>query len=1019
MRLFGNKIIRSVLASSAPVALIAGFAAPAWAQTAPDSSAPEGTETQADAPGDIIVTGSRIRRSATDTAVPVSVIDSQVITDRGFTSAAQALNNEPSINQQLAQSPGTGAEVGSGIQAPSLFGLGTGRTLTLVNGRRMVTTSSGLGDAQVDANIIPTGLLSRIEVVEGGGAAVYGSDAIAGVVNYILRDDFDGIEADVQAGVTGRGDYSTYSARLTAGTNFGGGRGNIAANVEWSHTEELAFESRPNTRISRSTVANPANTGPNDGIASLREVLDARFWEFNQGGVIFNTPAPVPAFLNGRQFLADGSVAAYNPGTILGVPFATGGEGYRLSALSGSLRPELDRVTANVIGHYDLSDNVTLSTELLYARTRSRSVDQYHSNTVLGSSATGAGAIAFTNSNPYLTPAAIAQLTAARPAFGSGAPLFLSKLWLDIFPENSHRYETETYRGVLALDGQFAVGARTFDWGISGSYARVDGTDSSYGLNVARFNNAIAAARNPAGQIVCAINADVSTANDDAACAPINPFGVGVISPEAQNYVAAFTGSHYRNEQADLLASVSGAFLTLPGGDAKFALTYEHRDEKAAFTPFAADQAGVFGLAPVVPQSGRYNTDEASIELLVPFVGGDFTLPLVHSLELSGVYRYVDNSVAGTENIWNAGARWEPVPGITLRASRSRNFRAPSLTQLFAPSSASLAGGNFDPCDADRAGAGSNPTQRRASCLALFQANPTYGTGGPGGAAPGSSAETRLATFQNSGENFTTTLVTTGGNPNLRNEISKTWTYGIVLQPHFIPGLTITADRIEINLTDGLSAFTTQNFAEACQDDPNPAPEACSAFTRIAVATAASQAGSFATGTTTTFNAGVIKYRGETYRATYQVPLADIFEGDPGRLELDVAATHTSLLTSSVTGAVFTRSDNTSNSPITATPQPRWVGRFDARYSTGPFRFTYQAFYLSSGLRVPNATVENDPHPRVASNLTHSISFGFDLDRFNFRFGVNNLTDKGPSYPTTNYGDIIGRQFYAGARVKF
>ncbi|MEH3158512.1 MAG: TonB-dependent receptor, partial [Sphingomonas taxi] len=170
-------------------------------------------------------------------------------------------------------------------------------------------------------------------------------------------------------------------------------------------------------------------------------------------------------------------------------------------------------------------------------------------------------------------------------------------------------------------------------------------------------------------------------------------------------------------------------------------------------------------------------------------------------------------------------------------------------------------------------------------CLALFQANPTYGTGGPGGAATGASAEARLAAFQNSGENFTTTLVTTGGNPNLRNEIAKTWTYGIVAQPRFIPGLTITADRIQIDLTDGLSPFTTQNFAETCFDDPNPPAGVCSAFTRLAVATSASQAGSYATGTTTTFNAGVIRFRGETYNLNYLLPLG----GNAGRLEFELA----------------------------------------------------------------------------------------------------------------------------------
>lgn len=1021
MRYHSNARLRgAMLATSATAALLLASAAAAQtadpvppAQVASGSIEAAQPDTAAD--DDIVVTGSRIRRSATDTTVPIAVIDQQAITDRGFVSAAQALNNQPSINRQLAQASGSGASSGSGIQAPSLFGLGTGRTLTLINGRRTVTTSSGLGDSQVDANIVPLGLLQRVEVVQGGAAAVYGSDAIAGVVNYILRRDFDGIEADAQSSITSRGDYPTYSARLTAGRNFAEGRGNIAANVEWSKTEPLAFASRPRTQLSRITVPNSANTSNTDGIPATREIFDARFWEFNQNGVIFTTPAPVSAFLLNRQFQPDGSVVPFSIGTQYGVPFASGGNGFRYSDLVGTLRTGVERVTANVIGHYDIASDVTLSTELLFARTDAIEGLQVRSNTVLGSAATGTGPIAFTINNPFLTPSAIATLSAARPAFAAGAPLFLSKVFNDLTPDNTQRYRTDTYRGLIGLEGRFDVGGRRFDWNVSGSYARVDGRTEGWGVVLSRYNNAISATRNAAGQIVCSINADASTANDDAACAPINPFGDGNVSAAARNYVSARSGSRYRNEQVDILATLSGAVVTLPAGEAKVAAAYEHRDERVAFRPFAADQQGILGTAAVLPTQGKYNTDELSGEVLVPLVGGDFTLPLVHALELSGAYRYVDNSIAGHENVWNAGLRWEVVPGITLRGNRSRNFRAPTLTQLFAPSSTALASGNLDPCDADRIAGGPNPTQRRAACLALFQANPTYGTGGPGGAATGASAEARLAAFQNSGENFTTTLVTTGGNPTLRNEIAKTWTYGIVAQPRFISGLTITADRIQIDLTDGLSPFTTQNFAETCFDDPNPPAGVCSAFTRLAVATSASQAGSYATGTTTTFNAGVIRFRGETYNLNYLLPLG----GKAGRLEFELAATHTSRLESSVTGTVFVRSDGTALSPITSTPQPEWAGRLDLRYVNGPFRASYQAFYLSPAIALPDATIENNPNPRIASNLTHSVSLQFDVQRMSFRFGVNNLTDKQPSYPTLQYGDIIGRQFFAGARVKF
>ena len=959
----------------------------------------------------IIVTGSRIRRAPTDTSMPLTFINQEQLTERGFISAAQALNNDPSLTPQLGQANGGGGGSGAAVQAPALFGLGTGRTLSLVNGRRMVTTTSGLGDSQIDANVIPIGLLSRVEIVKAGGAAVYGSDAIAGVVNYVMKRDYEGVEVDAQSSLTSRGDLPIYSARLTAGTNFGGGRGNVAINVEWSKADALPFGSRPTTALSRITVPNAADTGPNDGIPSIREQLGARFWPFNANGVIFQTPAPVTSFIRG-QFNPDGTVASYEPGITRGVPFAEGGDGFPYVNLVGTLRSSVERIASNLIGHYDLTDDVTFSTEMLFARTRTAEVAQLHSNTVLGSAAQGAGAIAFTRTNPFLSAATVNSLTALRPQFGTGSPLFLSKSFDDILQDNQTTYTTNIYRALGAFEGQVDLGGRSLDWSVSGSFGRVEGERFGYDVVVSRLNNAVAATRDAAGQIVCAINTDSITTNDDPGCAPLNPFGAGNVSPTARAYVSAPTGENYVNEQIDLLATVSGSILTLPAGDLGFSLAAEHRRERVAFTPLAADQNGSFGFAPVRPQSGSYNTKEFSAELLIPLVGNDFTLPAIHRLDVSAAIRHVNNSAAGSEDVWNLGAIWQPIEDITLRVSRGRNFRAPTLTQLFAPSAQNLASGNQDPCDADRISGGPNPTQRRAACLALFESNQTFGTGGPGGAAAGSSALARLAGFQNSGENFTTTLVTTGGNPDLRNEISNTWTYGVVLQPRFIPGLSIAVDRIEIDLQDGLSAFTTANFASNCYDDPDPAPGVCEAFTRLAAGNNQSQAGSFATGRTTTFNAGVIRFRGETYDVNYTLPLSKLSDGNSGVLNFQVVATHTALFETSVTGVVFTRSDRTA-------AQPAWSGRFDLRYSNGPFRMSYQAFYLGPVLAVPNATIENNPNPNLDSNLTHSISAQIEVGKLEFRAGINNLTDEMPSYPSLTYGDIVGRNFFVGVRARY
>ena len=959
----------------------------------------------------IIVTGSRIRRDVSDESAPLEVVGEADIDDRGYISASALLNELTSNTPSLAQAPGNGDSSGNGQQAPDLFGLGAGRTLTLVNGRRMVTTTSGLGDAQVDANIIPLGLIDRVEVVQGGGAAVYGSDAIAGVVNYVLKDDFEGIELDAQSGISSRGDYHTYSLRGTFGTSFADGRGNIALDVGYAHQPSLRFGDRPLSGLGRITVSNPENTGPDDGIPAVSELFDARFWEFNESGLLFTIPAPFPIFLlsdNGQplQLSQDGTgFTAYDAGSDVGIPFSSGGDGYRFTDLVG-LRTGIDRFTANAVAHYDVADNVTLNAEFLYANTKATEIAISPSYTILNNGSY-AGQILVLPFNPYLTDEMLGQIAQSYPAFFGGAPLFLSKIFPDLLPSNEVTYETDTWRGVLGLEGDFALADRDFYWSVSGSYARVEGKERGWQVDNAKFDNAIFSI-DVGGGPVCLINIDGDPGNDDAGCVTINPFGVGNVSEAARNYVSVRAGSDYTNKQADFLATLGGDLFDLPPGALRFSLAYEHRDERASFVPLEANQLGLFGTGVMeVPQAGKYNTDEFSGELLVPLIGDGMGVPLVQSLELSLAGRIVDNSAAGKENVWDVGLRWQPVEGVTLRGSRSRNFRAPTLTQLFAPSSTALEAIGQDPCDADRINGGPDPELRYANCLADFEANPGYGVL-PDGSNAGDSAADRLAGFQDGAENFLRAAITTGGNADLRNEISDTLTYGIVLQPDFVPGLTITADRIEIDLEDGLLAFDTQGFAEACYDTTSRDAAFCNAFERIANPDVVNSGGSILVGRTTTFNAGVVKYRGEVYTLDYRLPLAD---GAAGVLHLGVSATHNALLTTSVNGENFVRSDDTYL-------KPDWEGRLSVDWEKGPVRLSYRGYYLDGTRSDIDATIETTPIPRVKSNLTHSISGQVDIWRMTFRLGVDNLTDEGPSYPRISYGDILGRRFWVGAKIR-
>jgi len=942
---------------------------------------------------EIIVTGSRIRRNTADTDAPQSVVSQQDLVDRGYVQVGEALNNVPSIAPSIPIAPGTGEPAGSGQQFPNLFGLGAGRTLTLVDGHRFVTSASGVGDQVVDTNLIPTGLLDRIEIVEAGGGAVYGSDAIAGVVNFILKKDFDGLELDAQTGLSSRGDYPQHSARATFGSNFSGGRGNIAANLEWSKSDSLLWKDRPETHPPLLiAAANPANTGSDDGIPAVLPIRDVRFWEWNYNGVVFSIPAPFTDFLL-TQLSPDGSaLRPFNPGNDVDIPFASGGDGFSYGDLS-ALYSGVERSVANLLGHYDLTNRLSLSGSLVVGRTRGS--DPYGSqgpvHNILDSEESGAGPIMFFNTNPYLSPDVAAGLAQLSPEFGAGAPLFLSKQFGDLLPTREFLTTTDTYRAHVALDGDFDLSSRIFYYSAFYSHGETDGRTSGWDVNTARFNQAAQTLRNDAGNIVCASNAVTVV---DPECVPLNIFGARSVSDAARAYLTVPVGSRYENVQDDLLFTLGGELLPLPGGTAKFSLGYEHRRENAKYVPSQANQAGLVGAGnSILPARGSYDTNEFSGELLIPILGPQFDLPFAKTVEINGQYRYVDNSLAGQESVWGSGLRWEVVDGLTLRASRSRNFRAPTLTQLLAPSVAALDYAGTDPCDERYIDAGSNPEVRRANCVALFAANPSY-NGGTGS----------VVGYQDGNSNFLGSMVVSGGNRALSNEISNTTTYGVVLQPSFVPRLTVAIDRIEIDLRDGLSAFTPTEFLAACFDSVAMPEDVCSTFTR-------DDNGDVVTGTATTFNAGSIEYRGESYKIDYNFPLATAASRHWGTIDLRAEASHTSRLMTSVTGFDFTESAGT-------TATPKWSARFGAGWTRRALRVSYEAYYLASAKIDLTDTVESTPYPVVASNLRHSVSAAYDFANFQLRAGVTNLTDSGPSFPSLNYGDILGRRYFIGAQAR-
>jgi iron complex outermembrane receptor protein len=994
---------RLSISSAVAAACVLATSEGAFAQTAPATAAQS-----ADSEGltEVVVTGSRIRREGTDTetSAPISVINADTFPDRGFVNAAQAVADLPSaFGSSTPLSPNQGSATAvNGAQYINLLGLGPEHTLTLVNGRRFVSSappgggSNPAGNDLVDPNIIPVGLIDRIEVVEGGGAAVYGSDAIAGVVNYVLKDHFQGIEFDGQTGQSKYGDYPTHSARLTAGTDFADHRGNIAADVEWSETGSLLYSQRPES--STNLVLTPGN----------QLITNPHFWEFSSGGVLFGIPAPVamPPFLTpgpgggGLQFGADGSLVPYNPGQTA-VPFGSGGQGIPYGDLS-SLFAGVKRENANILGHYDLTDHLKLSTELLYSHVQS---DAPFALTQFSDVLSG-NAIAFAPNDPRLTPGAAAEIQGLAGAglFPLGAA-FLSKSWNDLLSNNSFITNTNVKRVVLGLDGDFDQWNRNFYWSVSATYGETTGNEQSYDVNAARFNddlnNVVAG---PGGTAVCGPGALPG-------CSPLNPFGINTVTAAQRGYLDILEGEDYVNQQTDFLATLGGKVIDLPGGPMKFSVGFEHRVEVAEFNPYSATQAGigVNNNSPVFPTSGNFHTNEESAELAFPIFGKDFTIPGVKALDFDSAIRFVDNSLAGSNSAWNIGLRWTTVQGVTFRGTHSTDFRAPSLTQVFSPTTSGLGPSVQDPCSSTFLFEPGQPNQsaRLAHCQAEWNAHGQYG-GNP--LSANAAAAANGVGFTDGNDFIPAVEITNSGNPDLKNERSVTNSFGIVLQPWFAPGLEFAADRVEINLDNGLVSLNMQTLLSLCYDQPSFPNAYCGDFTRDPAT------GQVVTGRTLeAVNAAQIEFRGETYNLRYNTPLNSLFRssGDWGNVGFNMLGTHVSHLSTSFI------LDGSPTEIGDSAQQPTWVARLDVRYALQKFQFFYTVNYLGR-TQVTNPNSPDALFPFYASNTRHNITASYQFfDHLTLRAGVINLTNTRPSYPSISYGDIVGAQWFVGLNARY
>lgn len=985
---------------------------PADVETAPSQEA----QTDAEAAGEVVVTGSRIPRPNLESGQPTLVLDSQIIEQRGYNNIADALQDLPSFGVPgSSRAGGQAGAFGSGQNFVNFFGLGDQRTLLIVNGRRFVSsnTSSIFGPtgagSQVDLNVIPTLLVDRTETIAVGGAPIYGSDAIAGTVNVITKRKFSGVQLDGQYGITERGDAREYRVRGLAGLNFADGRGNVTIAGEFNKQAGLTLTDRPGKRLN-SFFTTPLGDSPFDNVY----IADRRIPSLSETGVPLVTdfiplspgqaadfgfqPSVTDAAGNPLAFDVSGNLVPIDFGQRTGnlINF-NGGNGF---VLPGNLLTPLRRYLAVGLAEYELSDGVRLFGEAWYANSRGNQLrEQPVYNTALFDAAgTADGNFILSVNNPYLSAGArqtIINALATNPAADAPDTFYLGRANTDLI-SGAGASTVELYRFVGGLEGKFDAFGRSLTAQLVGNYGRSTTQGRERVLVQQNFANALNAVRDASGNIVCApgyVNANIATLS--STCAPINPFGQQ-ISAAARDYVTAIADPRAVNEQWVVTASLAGSLFGLWGGDVGFALGYEHRDEKARFDPGAfylgelqADGTRTqFGRSvPIDPVRGGFNTDEFFGELNVPLIGPDQNLPLLNRVELHGAARYIKNSLAGSDWTYTGDARWEPFEGIAFRGNYTRSVRAPAVTELFNPSSQIFTTAN-DPCDSRFLNGGPNPANRQANCAAA---------GLP-------------ANFQSNIVDFTS-RGTLSGNPDLRNEKADAKTVGVIIRPSFLNGFSATVDWVDIKLKGAIESLDADQVLEGCYDSPNYPSALCSNFTRDA----AGQVTFIQTGYA---NAARRDFQGLVVQVAYQAPTP--FLGADSRVNLVANYQYTDKLQVRVGEGDRTTLRNS----IGYSPHK---GTVNATYLNGPFGFTAQWLYFGKTRIDPDQPKTAYEFPTVGDVSYFNTSFSVDVNKqFSLRLIVDNILDEGTPFPTpagggtvTYFDGIIGRTFRVGGSVRF
>jgi outer membrane receptor protein involved in Fe transport len=930
----------------------------------------------------VTVTGTRLQRANITAPTAVTTIDSEDLQRAGLNNVADVLRTVPSFGVSALTSANSNfLTSSSGINTLQLRNLEEDRTLVLVNGRRHVAGVPG--SAAVDFNTIPVALIERVEIITGGASAIYGSDALAGVINVILKDKFEGVELGYQFGEADDGGNIENRVSFTAGGNFAEDRGNAVVSATFSENRGLFARERPNTQLDDLALCIQT-----DDPADCQTEIVPVFSSFAEGGRFF-----VPS--TGQSF----AIASGTGSTATVAPWNTAQFGFNRQAFRRYTVPT-DRYLLATLLDYEVADNTKAFFEATFAQTRTESeLEPFpHSNSDLN-----IGGIPV--DNPFV-PQAIRDAVVA--AGDDVIEYFRRTTELGARGATSKR---DTFRFVVGFEGEVA---ERFNWTTYYLLGRMDDAQQGGGqLNALNFREALNVVDGDGDPLtfdpVCANPAAVAEG-----CVPVNLFGQGSISPEAADYLRAPSSRQILTQQEVAGADFRGSAFELPAGPIEFAVGAEWRRERAEDVPDVLTQRGLNAGNAEAPVIGDYDVKEGFAEFEVPLLK---ELPLVNSLSIGGAYRYSEYSTVGSTDAYAGRVSWAPIESLRFRGQYARAVRAPNISELFSPGGENFANVS-DPCNGVTATSNApDGGPSHANCRAIPEIAARI-------AATGTFTLTQTE-LQGTGG------FTGQGNLNLDAETSDSWALGAVFDHRFTSAgqMTVSLDYFNIKIEQLIDTIERQTAADFCFDAATFPNQFCSFLTRDTTGPAF-QLGELEEVNSGFVNEGVLETTGVDLSLFWGVNLQDWFESAPGRASLRVNWTHLLDFEETKFGAL----DNL----VGDTGYAKNKGQTAILYAVGGFDAQWEWNYISDS--VPDQSNPTFNFSVGAYNL-HDLQLGYtfgenflggNMEGTRLYFGVNNVLDEDApiilsGVPGNTTGtdtdasvyDPIGRTWYAGLNLTF